>query len=86
MKTPILTDTFDRLMKGDYELLIPEDGTKLIKMIKHLSLKKIYYPKRIMQAFVRVNYPKEKMQILRKSIILHKLPLKKIKIKYFIKF
>ena len=66
IKTPIITDTCQELLNGNYNLLIPENGDQFIRMISLLCHKTQYYPHRIMQSFVNINFTPERQSLLKK--------------------
>jgi pimeloyl-ACP methyl ester carboxylesterase len=77
IKTPIMTEACQRVMSGNYDLLIPETGEQFLNMIEQLSHKTQYFPKRIMQSYVNINFHPERQSLLKKS---------KIKYCYFLIF
>ena len=66
IKTPILTETCQELLAGNFDLLIPKNGKQFIKMIGLLCQKQQMYPSRIMQSFVNLNFTLERQHILKK--------------------
>lgn len=64
--TPILTDTCQKVLKGQYELLIPSNGREFTNMIDLMCFKRVWCPQKIMQSFVNINFNKKK-------ILLHKV-------------
>lgn len=68
IKTPILTETCKKLMNGQFDLLIPENGEQFITMIGLLCNKTQYYPQRIMQSFVNINFHPERQSLLKKIL------------------
>ena len=69
IRTPILTETCSNLMNGHYKTLIPTNGQEFIRMISLLCNKTQYYPKRIMQSFVNINFTPERQNLLKRRKI-----------------
>ena len=67
VKSPIVTTTCDELFKGNYDILIPSTGEKFITMIELLTYKSRYYPAKLMQSFVNLNFSLQRQDLLRKS-------------------
>lgn len=68
VKSPILTDTCKQILNGDYITLIPHKGEDVIKMLNLLSAKRAFYPVRIMDSFVELNYTSEKKELLKQLL------------------
>ena len=67
MKTPITTELFERLMKGEYGILVPDDGVQFTQTIEQLTFRKVYLPKMIMQAVVEKSFHSGRKDMLTKS-------------------
>lgn len=68
IKTPILTETCQQLIQGKYELLIPKNGEEFTTMIKLLTHKSMFFPYKIMQSYVNINFHLERQVLLKKLL------------------
>lgn len=66
--TPVRTETCSKVMSGHFTTLIPTNGEEFINMISLLTSKTQYYPHRIMQSFVNINFTIERQSLLRKLL------------------
>jgi hypothetical protein len=60
IRTPIITELCQQVFDGNYNVLIPKNGSDFIAMIDLLCFKTIRFPHKIMQAFVNINFSKRK--------------------------
>lgn len=67
IRTPTLTNACQKVMNGHFNLLIPNNGKEFTEMIELLCTKTQYYPHRIMQSFVNINFHPERKNLLHKG-------------------
>jgi hypothetical protein len=67
VKTPILTKTCQDLFDGNYDILIPNTGEKFVSMIQLLTYHKRFYPAKLMQSFVNMNFDTKRQELLKQS-------------------
>jgi hypothetical protein len=61
-----MTEQCQAIVNGDYDIILPKDGTELMKMINLFSHRSLPFPKRAIDAWARIHFPSERLKLLRK--------------------
>ena len=65
--TPIQTELFKNMLDEDFSLLIPKNGRDLFRTMSELCFKKIHFPTKALDFFVKLKFDGVRRNLIDKS-------------------